>query len=439
MTNRCQGNFMAMAMRRLVILVAATLLAFVSWLGLGAGIGMADPYDDGDGTVDVAPDVVAEEPQQEAPEADPGPAEEPAPAEAPAEPAAPAEEPGVQPQEPVPGAETGGGSPAGEPDQAPASAGSGAEDPSAPGTQDDSSSEPQSPASGDAAEDHADEITPDVLSADAGDTKQALDSKPEVAEVRQADETTITEMRSTVETALSSSSSLQVTQWSSSWVRYSQYYQPLIANPFPVPIQLAYTYANLPYILTIPPLAQSLLNVPQPGVYSFTALVPNESGGVANVSVGSFSGGGYVPKPGQPPPPKPAALVTYDNVLVRFNLAGVQYEPVVVKKVVDLGDDAKTGTRKVLLDAETPAWGTWGRTSSGQREFTVTSTQSLPGLTAPASSAPPGYKLTVASASAPSSATSTLTWVALGLGVLAVLAVVAVVVLVRRRRSPGEA
>ena len=417
---------MAMLMRRMLMLVAATLLASVSWLGVGVAVGTADPYDDDDGTVEVAPDVVAEEPpQQDVPDVDyPGDADEPVQGGEPdtvePDPEAPADDPGGEPP----------------------SSGSTADEPTTSGGDDDSASQGTSGGGdeGGAGDDNgdgtADATAPDNPSADPGDVTQAQDSAPVVADTRQVAETSVTEMRSTVETALSSSTSLQVTQWSSSWTRYDQYYQPLIANPFPVPIQLAYVYAGRPYILTIPPLAQSVLSVPRPGVYSFTALVPNASGGVADVSVGSFSGGGYVPKPGQPPPPKPPALVSYPNVLVRFDLAGVRYDPVVVRKVVDVGDAPETGTRKVLLDEETPAWGSWGQSESGRREFTVTSTQSLPGLTAPSASPPPGYKLTVTSSSAPSSDTSALAWVALGLGVLAVLTVVLVVVLVKRRRGP---
>lgn len=413
---------MAMLTRRMLILVAATLLASVSWLGVGAAVGTADPYDDDGGTVEVAPDVVAEEPQQQdVPDVDyPGDVE-------------PVQ--GGEPDAVEPNPEASADDPGGEPP----SAGSTADEPSTSGGDDDSASQGTAGGGDDggAGDDTADATAPDNPSADPGDVTQAQDSTPVVADTRQVDETSVTEMRSTVETALSSSTSLQVTQWSSSWTRYDQYYQPLIANPFPVPIQLAYVYAGRPYILTIPPLAQSVLSVPRPGVYSFTALVPNASGGVADVSVGSFSGGGYVPKPGQPRPPKPPALVSYPNVLVRFDLAGVQYDPVVVRKVVDLGDDPETGTRKVLLDEETPAWGNWGQSDSGRREFTVTSTQSLPGLTAPSASPPPGYKLTVTSSPASSSGTSVLAWFALGLGVLAVLAVVLVVVLVKRRRGPA--
>jgi hypothetical protein len=413
---------MAMLMRRMLMLVAATLLASVSWLGVGVGVGTADPYDDDDGTVEVAPDVVAEEPpQQEVPDVDyPNDVDEPV--------------QGGEPDTVDPGPEPSADDPGGEP----SSAGSTADEPATSGSDDDTASQ-GTPGGGDergAGDDDADATAPDNPSADLGDVTKAQDSTPVVADTRQVDETSVTEMRSTVETALSSSTSLQVTQWSSSWTRYDQYYQPLIANPFPVPIQLAYVYAGRPYVLTIPPLAQSVLSVPRPGVYSFTALVPNASGGVAGVSVGRFSGGGYVPRPGQPRPPKPPALVSYPNVLVRFDLAGVQYDPVVVKKVVDLGDDAETSTRKVLLDEETPAWGSWGQTDSGRREFTVTSTQSMPGLTPPSASPPPGYKLTVTSSSAPSSDTSVLAWVAVGLGVLAVLAVVLVIVLVKRRRGP---
>lgn len=410
---------MAMMTRRMLTLVAATLLASVSWLGVGTAIGTADPYDDDGGTVEVAPDVVAEEPpQQDVP--DPGGVDEPVQG---GEPDAVEPDPGV---------------PADDPGGAPPSAGSTADEPSTSGGDDDSASQGTSEGGDDGGvgDTNADATAPDNPSADPDDVTKAQDSTPVAADARQVDETSVTEMRSTVETALASSTSLQVTQWSSSWTRYDQYYQPLIANPFAVPIQLAYVYAGRPYLVTIPPLAQSVLSVPRPGVYSFTALVPNASGGVADVSVGSFSGGGYVPNPGQPLPPKPPALVSYANVLVRFDLAGVQYDPVVVRKVVDLGDDPETGARKVLLDEETPAWGRWGQSDSGRREFTVTSTQSLPGLTAPSASAPPGYKLTVTSAPASSDGTSTLAWVALGLGVLAILAVALVVVLVKRRRGP---
>ena len=412
---------MAMLTRRMLILVVATLLASVSWLGVGAAVGTADPYDDDDGTVEVAPDVVAEEPQQQdAPDVDyPGDVE-------------PVQ--GGDPDTAEPNPEASADDPGGDPP----SAGSTADEPSTSGGDDDSASQGTAGGGDDggAGDDTADAAAPDNPSADPDDVTQAQDSTPVVADARQVDEASVTEMRSTVETALSSSTSLQVTQWSSSWTRYDQYYQPLIANPFPVPIQLAYVYAGRPYILTIPPLAQSVLSVPRPGVYSFTALVPNASGGVADVSVGSFSGGGYVPKPGQPRPPKPSALVSYPNVLVRFDLAGVRYDPVVVRKVVDVGDDPETGTRKVLLDEETPAWGSWGQSDSGRREFTVTSTQSLPGLTAPSASPPPGYKLTVTSSPASSSGTSVLAWVALGLGVLAVLAVLLVVIRVKRRPGP---
>lgn len=422
MTDRTSGDSVTKVMQRLLIVVAATLLALTSGLGIGAGIGTADPYDDEDGTVEVAPDIASEEPQQDVPDVDsPEGVEEPA----------PADEPAAQPDEPGP-AEPDVQGPASDPEPA-------SDEPPSQGSQNDSAPEPAASGSEDGGDDDgAGEVVPDSPLADPGDTKQAQDSTPVVAEARQADDTTITEMRTSVETAMSSSTSLEVTQWSSSWTRYDQYYQPLIANPFRVPIQLAYTYDSLPYVVTIAPLAQSVLNVPKPGVYSFTAVVPNSSGGVANVSVGSFSGGGYVPKPGQPMPSKPPALVSYTNVLVRFDLSGVTYEPIVVKKVVDLGDDPETGTRKVLLDEETPAWGSWGHTDSGKREFTVTSTQSLPGLTAPAASAPPGYKLTATPASAPSSGTSTLAWVAIAFGAVAIIAVIAVVVTVTRRRKPEE-
>jgi hypothetical protein len=101
----------------------------------------------------------------------------------------------------------------------------------------------------------------------------------------------------------------------------------------------------------------------------------------ASASVGSFSVGGYVPAPGQPPPPKPAALQSFANVLVQLRYAKGSPKPFRVKRLTDLGDDAAVGARLVLLDNETPAWGQWDKTAGAERLFAISKTDLLPGLT----------------------------------------------------------
>jgi hypothetical protein len=125
-------------------------------------------------------------------------------------------------------------------------------------------------------------------------------------------------------------------------------------------------------------------------------------------------------------------------VLVEMHYSTGTSQPFRVKQLTDLGQDPAVGAERVLLDEETPAWGTWAKTSSGERLFEITKSQQLPGLTAPSEGPLPGYDVHLAAnQAAPASSTSPLVLVAIGCGALG-LASVAFFVLSGRRRNPAE-
>jgi hypothetical protein len=196
-----------------------------------------------------------------------------------------------------------------------------------------------------------------------------------------------------------------VRQWSPDWVEYDEYYRPVILNPFREKVRIVYVYQNAPRIVWIPPLARIVLEVAQFAAYSFTAVVATAANLVnaavntaVNVAVGSFFGGGYYPGFGMPFPPPPPPVLRYDNVPVLVRYTDRVYEPFRVRRIVDVGDDARFGERKVLLDGATPAWGVWTQTPSGERQFEVHRTQQFPGLDNPQEAPLPGdYQLRLAS------------------------------------------
>jgi LPXTG-motif cell wall-anchored protein len=181
----------------------------------------------------------------------------------------------------------------------------------------------------------------------------------------------------------------------------------------------------------------------KPGVYSFTSMVGPENGPPTAISVGSFSGGGYKPRPGQEDPPKPPVQTSIKNpwVQVKFN-QGVS-QPFQVSSLTDLGKDPSVNNAtRVLLDGEIPAWGEWSKTDSGEALFVITETQLLPGVKPPAQEPLPGYnvKLVSSTGKPPSSGESTdvfLIVAAAAAGLLA-LGVIGVFV-VKRRKSNDEA
>jgi hypothetical protein len=205
-----------------------------------------------------------------------------------------------------------------------------------------------------------------------------------------------------------------VRQWRPDWVQYDEYYRPIILNPYHERVRIVYIYDNAPRIIWIPPLARAVLEVAQFAAYSFTAVVDTAANIVnaavdtaLNVAVGTFFGGGYVPAIGLPLPPPPPPVLRYDNVPVLVRYTNATYEPFRVGRIIDVGDDARFGERKVLLDGATPAWGVWTQTPSGERQFEVHRTQQFPGLDDPQEAPLAGdYQLRLAADDSPSGLTA---------------------------------
>lgn len=230
-----------------------------------------------------------------------------------------------------------------------------------------------------------------------------------------------------------------VKQWDPSWVVYDEYYRPVISNPYRQPVKIVYIYENAPRVVMINPLARAVLNIPQYAAYSFTAVVANAVNTVAAVAVGSMFGGGYYPGYGMPPPPPPPPVVRYDNVPVQVRYSDATYQPFRVQRIVDVGQDAVVGARKVLLDGVTPAWGEWKQAPSGERMFEVNKTQQFPGLDQPAEGPLPGdYNLQLASDESPVGMDNKTVFMIVAAVVLAALAVVAVLWSMILGRRPEE-
>ena len=235
-----------------------------------------------------------------------------------------------------------------------------------------------------------------------------------------------------------------VRQWSPDWVQYDRYYRPIIVNPYHERVRIVYVYLNVPRVVWIPPLARAVLDVAQFAAYSFTAVVDTAANIVnaavdtaVDVAVGTFFGGGYVPAIGLPLPPPPPPVLRYDNVPVQVRYTNATYEPFRVRRVIDVGDDAQFGERKVLLDGATPAWGVWTQTPSGERQFEVHRTQQYPGLDDPQEAPLPGdYHLTLAADDAPSglSAREIFLYVAAGATVALGFGAIGLALFLGRRR-----
>ena len=237
----------------------------------------------------------------------------------------------------------------------------------------------------------------------------------------------------------------RVRQWDPDWVVYDEYYRPVISNPYRQPVKIVYVYQNAPRVVFINPLERVVLNVAQYAAYSFTAVVLTAANVVntavntaAAVAVGSFFGGGYYPGFGVPLPPPPPPVLRYDNVPVQVRYSDAVYEPFRVQRIVDVGDDAVYGARKVLLDGVTPAWGQWTQTPSGERMFEVNKTQQFPGLEEPAEAPLPGdYRMTLASDESPAGMDGKTVYMIVSAVVLAAMSVGAVLwsVMLGRRRE----
>ena len=230
----------------------------------------------------------------------------------------------------------------------------------------------------------------------------------------------------------------RVRQWSSDWVQYDEFYRPMIVNPYRDPVRIVYEYENRPRTVVIPPLQRMVMYVADLAAYSFTAVVLNAVNTAVSVAVGSFFGGGFIPTIGALAPPPPPPLWRYDNVPVQVRYSDAVYEPFRVQRIVDVGDDARYGERRVLLDGVTPVWGVWKQNADGERQFEVHRTQQYPGLDTPREAPLPGdYRLRLASEEAPAGADRSQTYLitaAIACAVLSLGAVGAAGLLGRRRQ-----
>ncbi|WP_395311032.1 hypothetical protein V4U86_09700 [Mycobacterium sp. AMU20-3851] len=229
----------------------------------------------------------------------------------------------------------------------------------------------------------------------------------------------------------------RVRQWSSDWVQYDEFYRPMIVNPYRDPVRIVYEYENRPRTVVIPPLQRMVMYVADLAAYSFTAVVLNAVNTAVSVAVGSFFGGGFIPTIGALAPPPPPPLWRYDNVPVQVRYSDAVYEPFRVQRIVDVGDDARYGERRVLLDGVTPVWGVWKQNAGGERQFEVHRTQQYPGLDTPREAPLPGdYRLRLASEEVPSTDRSQtyLITAAIACAVLSLGAVGAAGLLGRRRQ-----
>ncbi|HPY23703.1 MAG TPA: hypothetical protein PLK19_05210, partial [Mycobacterium sp.] len=290
-------------------------------------------------------------------------------------------------------------------------------------------------------------LQPSLSEASTEDVATA--SSAEVVAVTTTEATTeeISSYQSVIESTFTSSTystgttlSSPVRAWNSKWIGYDRFYRPVFTNPYPSPLQVVYDYGGRPQTFTIPPLQRAAIDVPNAGVYSFTGVTRPASGPPTNVSVGSFSGGGFQPAPGQAPPQKPTGPKPKKNALVQVSYAGGKSEPFRVRSLADLGKDAAmNGAEKVLLDGEIPAWGQWAKSPKGEQMFEITETQLMPGIKPPGQDPLPGYKIQLVSAESSTSwfdrNKSLVLGVAAGSGVLALIAVALLVV----RRRGGDA
>ena len=140
--------------------------------------------------------------------------------------------------------------------------------------------------------------------APAGDITTARNAEVISASSEVASSEEVSSYLESIESTFSSSSTAPgqvwrspVTQWNSRWTGYDRFYRPVFTNLIRRRCNWCTTTAAYLETFTVPPLGRAAIDVPNPGVYSFTSMTGPPSAKPTTVSVGSFSGGGFQPSP----------------------------------------------------------------------------------------------------------------------------------------------
>ncbi|WP_152531514.1 hypothetical protein [Mycobacterium sp. UM_CSW] len=167
-------------------------------------------------------------------------------------------------------------------------------------------------------------------------------------------------------------------------ITYDNFSRPIIINPFGAALHIFWQLAGGAIReIVIPALGQIITEISQAGPNPVIAILPGETGEPDKVTAAVINGGGRDPGPDQLPPPPPPAPTEVPNTCVAVRYTNAQYQPFIVSKIVDLGNDQQYGEHKVLLDGVTPAWGEWTQSPDCGPQFEVHKTQSLPGVDEP--------------------------------------------------------
>jgi hypothetical protein len=162
------------------------------------------------------------------------------------------------------------------------------------------------------------------------------------------------------------------------YLDYDVYHRPSLYNPLTEAMTFRYFYSGEYRQVYVAAGSRTVLDVATVGAFPFTAVGENY------LTVGSFTGGAWIPPEGWdgPPPPDytpPAVPPVYQDVAAYVPAAN---QTVQVGQVQVVGHDPSqpAGSQDTfMLDDSTLAWGQVTNPANGG-QVTVTKTQSLPGI-----------------------------------------------------------
>jgi hypothetical protein len=199
-------------------------------------------------------------------------------------------------------------------------------------------------------------------------------------------------------TLAKSRSNPDVLQFDQRLITYDNFLRTSIVNPFARTLHIFWQIAGgVVQEIVIPAFGRIVTSISEPGPHSVVGILPSDTGEPGQVTAAVIDGGGHDPGPDEPPPPAPPAPTERPDTCVAAHYGGAQYNPFIVRKIVDVGYDPQYGEHKVLLDGVTPVWGTWTQSDKCGTQFEVHKTQALPGVDEPRQVPIPGYPMELAS------------------------------------------